>query len=142
MWGCLLSNGSRCIPEILNALIKEVVLMNRKQLKERLSAHADQLIQKRNKSEAPGEPEQSDAELSSLLGVAEKLQATLRPVVPNDEFETDLKRKLLTTAHLRQAEGYRPPNPERDLLVLMGIIGFIISLASVLVAWRLRSQNI
>ena len=116
--------------------------MNKKQLKELLSAHADQLIQKKNKLELPDEPDQSDTELSSLLGVAEKLQATLRPIVPTDEFESDLKRKLLTTAHLRQAEGYRPPNPERDLLVLMGIIGFIISLASVLVAWRLRSENI
>jgi hypothetical protein len=122
--------------------IRKLMLMNKKQLKELLSAHADQLIQKKNKFELPSHADADDAELGSLLGVAEKLQATLRPVVPTTEFESDLKRKLLTTAHLRQAEGYQPPNPERDLLVLMGIMGFIISLASVLVAWRLRSQNI
>lgn len=118
--------------------------MNRKKLKEILASHADQLIQQsRAGTESPYEvPTEDDAELSSLLGVAERIKSTLTPVTPARRFETDLKRQLLTTAHLRQIEGYRPPNPERDLLVLMAIVGFFLSLAGVLLALKLRSQGI
>jgi hypothetical protein len=117
--------------------------MNRKKLKEILASHADQIIQSRADVEPPYElPTEVDPELSSLLGVAERIKSTLRPVTPTRRFETDLKRQLLTTAHLRQAEGYKPPNPERDLLILMAIIGFFLSLAGVLLALKLRSQGI
>jgi hypothetical protein len=117
--------------------------MNRKKLKEILASHADQLVQSRSGAEPPYElPAEDDAELSSLLGVAERIKSTLTPVSPTRRFETDLKRQLLTTAHLRQAEGYKPPNPERDLLILMAIIGFFLSLAGVLLALKLRSQGI
>ena len=87
-------------------------------------------------------PTEADPELSSLLGVAERVKSTLTPVAPTRSFETSLKRQLLTTAHLRHAQGYRPPNPERDLLILMAIVGFFLSLAGVLLALRLRSQGI
>jgi hypothetical protein len=52
-----------------------------------------------------------------------------------------LKRELLTTAHLRRVEGYRPPNPSRDLLVLATILALFISIAGFLLARRLRSQG-
>ena len=116
--------------------------MNRKQLKELLANHAEQLI--RGNLDASTEyqlPDEEDAELNTLMGVAERVKAALRPIPPPRDFETELKQQLLTAAHIRQVEGYTPPNPERDLLIVMGIIGFLLSLTGVLVAWRFRSQH-
>ena len=121
--------------------------MNRKLLKDILSTHADQLVQGRHpKTEDYAEnfgdlsAEDKD-ELAPLFDVAEQIQSTLRPISPPRRFENNLKRELLTTAHLRQVEGYTPPNPSRDLLILVAIFGFIISLAGVLIALRIRSQR-
>ena len=118
--------------------------MNPKKLKEILASHADQLIQRGHPTPKPDYELSAEekAELNSLLSVAERVKSTLKPVTPTRSFETNLKRQLLTTAHLRQVEGYHPPNPERDLLILMGIIGFVLSLAAVLLALKLRSQGI
>jgi hypothetical protein len=117
--------------------------MNPKQLKEILAAHADQLVGNQPKPEEHGALSTEDEEeLGSLLGVAEQVKSTLKPVTPTGKFETDLKRQLLTTAHLRQVEGYTAPNPERDLLILIAVVGFVVSLASVLVALKFRSQAI
>ena len=117
--------------------------MNRKLLKEILSAHADQLIkgQAENKDylDLLSQPE---AELAPLLSVAEWVKSTLRPVTPPNKFEAELKRELLTTAHLRRAEGYTPPNPSRDLFILLATLTFFASLAGVLLALRRRSQTI
>ncbi len=122
--------------------------MNRKILKDILSTHADQLVQgKRPKTEGFGEDfgdlsAKDKDELGPLFDVAEQIQSTLKPVSPPRKFESTLKKELLTTAHLRQTEGYKPPNPERDLLVLAAIFGFIISLAGALAAWRIYRQRI
>lgn len=117
--------------------------MNRKLLKDILAIHADQLAQDRqvnaeDYSELSPEDRQ---EIAPLLDVAERVKSTLKPVDPPRKFETNLKKELVTTAHLRQAEGYTPPDPSRDLLILAAIIGFIVSLAGVLVALRLRHQR-
>jgi hypothetical protein len=117
--------------------------MDKKMLKEILAAHADQLVKDKATSKAYLEllPDR-DEELAPLLDVAERVQSTLRPITPTDEFEQELKRELLTTAHLRQVEGYTSPNPARDLLfVLIVSIGFILSLAVVLIAAQYRSQR-
>jgi hypothetical protein len=117
--------------------------MDKKMLKEILAAHADQLV----KGKATGKdyldllPER-DEELAPLLDVAERVQSTLRPITPTNKFEQELKRDLLTTAHLRQAEGYTPPNPTRDLFILITTIAFILSLAAVLIAMRHRSERV
>jgi hypothetical protein len=116
--------------------------MNPKLLKDLLAAHADRLVQ----GQAADNPTyhlspEEETELGSLLGVAERIKTALKPVTPTSNFENKLKQQLLTTAYLHQVQGYRPPNPERDLLVLMGVIGFILSLAGVLVALRFRSQH-
>ena len=117
--------------------------MDKKMLKEILAAHADQLL----KGKARGKdyldllPE-SDEELARLLAVAERVQSTLKPVTPANHFEEELKRELLTTAHIRKVEGYKPPNPSRDLFFVLATIGFIISLAAVLIAMRHRSQRV
>lgn len=115
--------------------------MKRKMLKEILAAHADHLVTGQAKGKdylnLLADPE---AELEPLLEVAERVKSTLKPIKPARKFEKDLKRELLTTAHLRRAEGYVPPNPSRDLLILAAILGFFISLAGVLLALRWRTQ--
>jgi hypothetical protein len=118
--------------------------MNRKLLKEILAIHADQLTQNRQvKTEDYPELSPEDKqELAPLLDVAERVKSTLKPVNPPRKFETNLKKELLTTAHLHQAEGYTSPNPERDLLILVATVGFFISLAAVLLALRLRRQGV
>jgi hypothetical protein len=113
--------------------------MNPKRLKEILAAHADQLIEGQAKDQTYSEiPVEDEEELITLLHLAEQVKSALKPVHPPNKFENRLKRELLTTAHLRQAEGYTAPNPERDLLILMAIVGFISSLAAVLVALKIR----
>lgn len=116
--------------------------MNPKKLKEILASHAEGLLQARPGPESAYDLSSEDeVELNSLLSVAEQIKSTLRPVAPSSGFESTLKRQLMTTAHLRQAEGYSPPNPERDLLILMAIVGFVLTLAGVLLALKLRSEG-
>ena len=116
--------------------------MDKRMLKEILAAHADQLV----KGKATGQdylkllPGQDD-ELAPLLDVAERVQSTLTPVTPANRFEQSLKQDLLTTAQLRQAEGYTAPNPTRDLFVLTVSTAFIVSLAVVLMAIRRRMNQ-
>jgi hypothetical protein len=116
--------------------------MNPKILKEILSVHADQLVKGKAQREEYLElvPEREE-ELAPLLNIAERVKSTLKPIAPADSFEEQLKRDLLAAAYLHREQGYRPPDPGRDLLILTGIIAFVISLASLLVALRLRSQN-
>jgi hypothetical protein len=116
--------------------------MKRKLLKEILAQHADKLVIGQTKGETGHElaPEE-ERELASLLDVAERVKSTLRPIAPDEKFEEELKRHLLTTAHLRRAEGYTPPNPSRDLLILVAVMGFILSLAGVLIALRVRRHG-
>ncbi|MBI1877911.1 MAG: hypothetical protein HYR94_06750 [Chloroflexi bacterium] len=115
--------------------------MDKKLLKEILAAHADRLV----KGEADGDEDLdllTDAEeLAPLLDVAKQVRSTLQPVTPAPMFETELKRQLLTTAYLRRIEGYQPPNPSRDLLILAAILGFFISIIGMVLARRLRSQT-
>ncbi|GAB4459503.1 MAG: hypothetical protein Fur0044_52220 [Anaerolineae bacterium] len=115
--------------------------MDKKLLKEILAAHADRLV--RGTAEGDEALDLSDAaELASLLGVAEQVKSTLQPVSPARSFETELKRELLTTAYLRRAEGYTPPNPSRDLLILAALMTLFISILSWFLARRLRGQTI
>jgi hypothetical protein len=81
-------------------------------------------------------------ELAPLLDMAEQVRSTLQPVAPTRSFETELKRELLTTAHLRRVEGYTPPNPSRDLLILAAILTLLISIIGWLLARRLRNQAV
>ncbi len=114
--------------------------MNSRMLKEILAAHADQLV----KGKATGKdylellPGQ-DEELAPLLSMAERIQSTLKPITPANKFEQELKRELLNTAQLRQVEGYTPPNPSRDLFILVITTAFIMSLSVVLIAIKRRN---
>ena len=116
--------------------------MDKKQLKEILAAHADKLVKGQADETEQLELSAEEArELADLLNVAEKVKSTLQPISPTENFEEDLKRYLLTTAHLRRAEGYTPPNPSRDLIILAAFIGFVLSLAAVLLALRYRMRQ-
>ncbi|HEX9923709.1 MAG TPA: hypothetical protein VGD99_13715 [Anaerolineae bacterium] len=110
--------------------------MDKKRIKELLADHADRLVQGQGASQPELSPEERQ-ELDALLNVAERVKSTLTPVTPPDTFEQELKRHLLTTAHLRRAQGYTPPNPARDLLVVAIAIGCILSFTGVLVALKL-----
>jgi hypothetical protein len=114
--------------------------MNPKRLKEILATHAEELLgsQVDQKEIAADLSDEDMAELASLLGVAEQINTTLKPVTPGRGFEDQLKRELLTTAHLHQAEGFRPPNPERDLLILTAVVGILLSLAGLLIVLRIK----
>lgn len=117
--------------------------MNRKQLKEILAAHADQLVQGQGQTENRPELAPEDRqELASLLDIAERVNTTLKPITPAGNFEASLKRELLTTAHLHRAEGYSPPNPSRDLLIFAAIVGCVVSLTTVLVVLKLRDRAV
>lgn len=115
--------------------------MDKRMLKEILAAHADQLV----KGKATGKdyldllPE--DDELGSLLDVAEQIQSTLKPIAPANSFEQQLKKELLTTAQQRQAQGYTPPNPSRDLFILIATFSFVLALTTVLLAVKYRKRQ-
>jgi hypothetical protein len=115
--------------------------MDKKLLKDILAAHADRLVKGEADSDEDLDLLADAEELAPLLNVAKQVRSTLQPVTPAPNFETELKRQLLTTAHLRRIEGYRPPNPSRDLLILATILGCFISIIGMLLARRLRSQT-
>lgn len=108
-------------------------------LKEILAAHADQLL----KGNATGEDYLDllpDDELAPLLDVAERVQLTIKSVSPANKEE--LKRELLTTAHIRKVEGYVPPDPTRDLFYALVTLAFVVSLTVVLTALRQRTYPV
>ncbi len=113
--------------------------MNKKELKEILAAHADQLITDQSEDEAEF---QVGPEFAPLLTVAEQVKTTLKPMTPSEEFEAELKRRLLATAHLRQAEGYTPPNPGHDLLILAAVLSFVLSLGAILLTLKIRNSPV
>ncbi len=115
--------------------------MDKKLLEEILAKHADRLVKGETAEDDDFELlTDSEEELAPLLTMAEQVRSTLQPVLPARDFESELKRELLTTAYLRRIEGYRAPNPSRDLLILGAILTLFISIASFLLARRLRSQ--
>jgi len=110
-------------------------------LKEILAAHADRLVKGKATSKDYLELLPEDEELDTLLTVAERVQSTLKPMTPTNKFEQELKQELLSTAHRRQLEGYTPPNPSRDLFILLATIAFFVSLTVLLLAMKRRSQQ-
>lgn len=116
--------------------------MDKRTLKEILAAHADELLNgQASSSDYSRLLREPDVELAPLLSVAERIESTLKPISPTHEFEEELKRQLLTTAHLRQAQGYQPPHPFRDLFVFLAAITFFLSLAGFFVASQARAQR-
>jgi len=117
--------------------------MQRKQLKEILAVHIDDLLQgrRRQAKNYHNLSPQEQNELTPLLNVARRVKSTLKPVHAPRQFERHLKQELLTTAREYQAKGYTPPNPTRDLLVIAACFGFIMALAGVLIAWGIYHRR-
>ena len=116
--------------------------MDRRTLKEILAAHADQMLNgEANNNDFLGQLSEPADELAPLFDVARRVQSTLKPISPTHEFEEELKRQLLTTAHLRKVQGYEPPHPFRDLFMFLAAIAFVLSLASLFIASQSRAQR-
>jgi hypothetical protein len=114
-------------------------MMNRKEVREILAAHADELIglQSRNKSRVS-----RDAQVQSLLDLAEQLQGVLVPVQPKAHFQRRLQGELLLEAQERKAEPElsRFRQHRKGILIGAAAVGSVASVVGVIVAfvWRLR----
>lgn len=110
--------------------------MNPKRLKDILAAHADQLVNKpadlQNFEELSPEEVQ---EVADLLSTAELVQSTLKPV-PTSGFETRLRDDLIAAAQSYHESGYVPPNPARDLMIILTTLGFVITMLVALILLR------
>jgi hypothetical protein len=112
-----------------------------------LTAHADYLVSIKTWDEYQMKrlPTHQD-ELAPLLGIAERLNETLKPVTPAPAFKTSLRQELLASAARRAEErgiAKRVPFLRRKEVVIgvAAAIGSVLSVAGILVAllWRQRS---
>jgi hypothetical protein len=115
--------------------------MKRKLLAEILAAHADQLVNGQADDHYRDLFSTPDEDILPLLGVAELVNSTMKPVSIPRKFELDLKQQLLATAQQHQAQGYRPPHPFKDLLVVLAAFTFVVSLAAVFFATRFNTAK-
>jgi hypothetical protein len=105
--------------------------MDKKVLREILSAHAERLSSGGSKSSDYTALFPCEEELGSLLGVAEQVKETLTPVNPEAGFLTALERDLLETAG-RQAPARTFWRQYAWLIVLaVAILGSAVSLAGI-----------
>jgi hypothetical protein len=112
-----------------------------------LAAHADQLI---------GDGAESEeyinlfptyrAELTPLLGIAERIKATLVPVAPSPAFEAGLKQDLLAAAIKRAEEKEEKRRVSflrrRGVLIGAAAVGSALSVAGIVAALLLRQRAI
>jgi hypothetical protein len=113
--------------------------MNRKQIREILASHADELIGLQTYSR--GRIPRND-QVQSLLDLAEQLQGVLVPVEPRANFRRRLHGELILEAQRRQVE----PEPSmfqqhrKGILIGAAAVGSVASVVGVIVAfvWRLR----
>jgi hypothetical protein len=112
-----------------------------------LTAHADYLVSIKTWDEDQMKrlPTHQD-ELAPLLGIAERLNETLKPVPPAPAFKTRLRQELLASAARRAEErgiAKRVPFLRRKEVVIgvAAAIGSVLSVAGIVVAllWRQRS---
>jgi F0F1-type ATP synthase membrane subunit c/vacuolar-type H+-ATPase subunit K len=110
-----------------------------------LAAHADQLANSETDAEDYANLFPAhEAELASLLQVAQQIKRVLVPVTPSPEFETGLKRDLLAAA-LQRANA-KPTKQQTSLLyrrrfLIGAAIGSAISLVGIIAALLLRQRS-
>lgn len=110
-----------------------------------LAAHADHLM-------GDG-PESEDylnlfpayrAELTPLLGIAERVKAALVPVTPSPAFEAGLKQDLLEAAIQRAEEKEEKKRVSflrrRGVLIGAAVVGSALSVAGIIAALLLRQR--
>jgi hypothetical protein len=110
-----------------------------------LAAHADRLMD--------DGPESEDylnlfpayrAELTPLLGIAERVKAALVPVTPSPAFEAGLKQDLLEAAIQRAEEKEEKKRVSflrrRGVLIGAAVVGSALSVAGIIAALLLRQR--
>ena len=114
--------------------------MDRKQERELLAAHADQLV-------APngGPPTRltRNEQVQGLLDLAEHLNAILVPVAPDAHFRRRLHGELLLEAQRRTAvpEMGLFRQHRRGILIGAAAVGSVVSVVGVAVAFVLRNRH-
>jgi len=112
-----------------------------------LAAHADHLMGNGAESEEylnlfPA----YRAELTPLLGIAERVKAALVPVSPSTAFEAGLKQDLMAAA-IKRAEGKEKKTRglllrRRGVLIGAAAVGSALSVAGIVAALLLRQRAI
>ncbi len=115
-----------------------------------LAAHADHLM-----GDEAGEAGSKDyldlfpdyrAELTPLLGIAERVKAVLVPVTPSPAFEAGLKQDLLAAAIKRAEEEEEKKRVSflrrRGVLIGAAAVGSALSVAGIVAALLLRQRAI
>ncbi len=115
-----------------------------------LAAHADHLIG--DGESGAGSKEYLDllpayqAELTPLLGIAERVKAALVPVEPSRAFEAGLKQDLLAAAIKRAEEKEDKKRVSflrrRGVLIGAAAVGSVLSVAGIVAALLLRQRAI
>ena len=115
-----------------------------------LAAHADHMIS--DEAGGAGSKDYLDlfpdyrAELKPLLGIAERVKATLVPVTPSPAFETGLKQDLVAAAIQRAKEKEERKRVSflrrRGVLIGAAAVGSVLSVAGIVAALLLRQRAI
>ena len=94
-------------------------------ISEVLSAHADQLLKKQNRSRDYTALFPDNQDLPKLLTLADHVKAALEPVAPSNDFKERLQRDLMAAAHLKQHKQQNTPSTPISNLTPVIISGFI-----------------
>lgn len=114
--------------------------MNKREVREVLAAHADQLTSSHT---LQSQRLTRNDQVRSLLELAEQLQGILIPVEPDANFRRRLHGELILEAQRRQAE----PAPSlfqqhrKGILIGAAAVGSIASVIGVIVAFVLRQRH-
>jgi hypothetical protein len=114
--------------------------MRRKEVRESLATHADQLIGLRA---VPSRMPTRNDQVGALLDLAEQLQAILVPVEPSANFRRRLHGELLLETQRRQVE----PAPNlfqqhrKGILIGAAAVGSVASVMGVIIAFVLHLRH-
>jgi hypothetical protein len=113
-------------------------------ISEVLSAHADQLLKKQNKSRDYARLFPDNQDLPPLLTLADHVNAALQPVQPPQSFKEQLQRDLMAAARMKQfarEETAQSPSVYQTPLLISAIISALIVLGSLFVFFRWQHQS-
>jgi hypothetical protein len=114
--------------------------MNRREVRETLATHADQLIRSRGR---PNRTLSRNDQVGALLELAEQLQAILVPVEPTANFRRGLHGNLLLQAQQRQDQS--APNliqqHRKGILIGAAAVGSVASVMGVVIAFLLHRHG-
>jgi hypothetical protein len=119
---------------------REEDMMDTRQVREILAAHADQLVDP-NGGPSPGLTRHE--RVQGLLDLAEQLQGILVPVAPDAHFRRRLHGELILEAQHRQAqpEGGLLQQHRKGILLGAAAVGSVASVVGVAVAFVIRHRH-